>query len=314
MSIKSLFKRLLPIYKGYALLQDELRKWKKGLWPPGHYYSPIVNEKDIPKAVSIDYEAFIQGVDLNEEFQLGLLDKLKTLYENGLFPDSKEDASRYYFDNDYFGYSDGITLHLLMRYFEPKKIVEVGSGFSSALMLDTNDRFFDGKIQLKFIEPYPEERLLSLTGKNDQYFIVKDFVQNVANDVWDALGENDILFIDSSHVSKYRSDVNFLFFNVFPRLKKGVIVHIHDVFFPFEYPLLWLQQGRFWNEAYLLHAFLQYNNAFEIILFSSFLEGKHREWYEVNMPLCLKEHKTIVLNGVAHPIRTTGQSIYLRRK
>jgi hypothetical protein len=86
------------------------------------------------------------------------------------------------------------------------------------------------------------------------------------------------------------------------------------VFFPFEYPLEWLQQGRSWSEAYLLRAFLQFNKDFEIILFTSFLEGKHKDWFNTHMPLCLKVHKKIVVNGKESFIPTTGQSIYIRKK
>jgi len=281
---------------------------------PGHYYSPNHNLSDLPEKVVIDYHADLPGIDLNEKAQLNTLSRLKELYRENIYSDSKQEGKRYYFDNDYFGYSDGIFLNGVIRDVKPKRIIEVGSGFSSSLMLDTNDEFMGGAIILKFIEPYPEERLLKLINENENCTIIKDFVQNVGSEIWNELQENDILFIDSSHVSKYHSDVNFLFFEVFPNLKPGVIIHIHDVFFPFEYPLEWLKQGRSWSEAYLLRAFLQYNNAFEIILFPSFLEGKHTDWFKANMPLCLKVHKKIVVDGKEVDINTTGQSIYIRKK
>lgn len=294
--------------------EAEVSIWKKGVFVPGHYYSPLLNEKDIPETIHVNYCSEIPGVDLNEELQRNLLEKLKFFYNENLFPFSKNATSRYYFDNDFFGYSDAIFLNAIIREFKPKQIVEIGSGFSSAVMLETNEKYRNGEIKLQFIEPYPEERLLQLIGKDENCLVIKDFVQNVADEVWDSLEENDILFIDSSHVSKYNSDVNFLFFHVLPRLKPGVIIHIHDIFFAFEYPAEWLKQGRSWTEAYLLRAFLQYNKNFEIILFTSFLEGKHRVWFESNMPLCLKTHKTISVNGKVSIIKTTGQSIYIRRK
>ncbi|MES2648330.1 MAG: class I SAM-dependent methyltransferase [Bacteroidota bacterium] len=310
--IKNFIKSILK-YKSLPAAQYELRVWKKGFVPPGHYYSAIPDEACINKG-TIDYKTIIPGVDLNEPFQLQLLEKLKLFYTPGLFPETKQENCRYYFDNDYFGYSDGICLHSLMMEYKPKRIVEIGSGFSSALMLETNDKYFNGQIELTFIEPYPEERLLQLIRESETNLVVKDFVQNTSDDIWDSLEENDILFIDSSHVSKYGSDVNHLFFYVLPRLKPGVIIHIHDVFFPFEYPFEWLKQGRSWTEAYLLRSFLQYNDHFEIILFPSLLEGKYRPWYELNMPLCLKTHKTIEVNGVMNTIETTGQSIYIRKR
>ena len=112
------------------------------------------------------------------------------------------------------------------------------------------------------------------------------------------LEENDILFIDSTHVAKIGSDVNYLFFEVLPRLRAGVYVHVHDIFHPFEYPRAWIYEGRAWTEAYMLRAFLTFNTAFEIVLFNTFLERFHRERFAHKMPLCL---------------RNEGGSIWLRR-
>ncbi len=84
----------------------------------------------------------------------------------------------------------------------------------------------------------------------------------------------DILFIDSTHVSKIGSDVNRLIFDILPALPRGVVVHFHDIFFPFEYPLEWLYEGRAWNEAYLLRAFLSYNKSFKILFWNSYLQAK----------------------------------------
>ncbi|MBF0510802.1 MAG: class I SAM-dependent methyltransferase, partial [Candidatus Omnitrophica bacterium] len=105
---------------------------------------------------------------------------------------------------------------------------------------------------------------------------------------FDELGENDILFVDSSHVSKTGSDVNHILFNILPKLNKGVLIHFHDIFYPFEYPKPWVLEGRCWNEDYLLRAFLSYNNSFEIVVFNTFLEHFHEDWFKENMPLCLK--------------------------
>ena len=101
------------------------------------------------------------------------------------------------------------------------------------------------------------------------------------------LQENDILFIDSTHVSKLNSDVNRIIFNILPALKKGVLIHFHDIFWPFEYPKTWVKEGRAWNEAYLLRAFLEYNTDFEILFFSHYTHLFNREWIAANMPLFL---------------------------
>lgn len=293
---------------------DTLKKEAVEFVKPGHYYSAVHDLNALPENIAIDYNQPLDDIDLNERGQLDLLNSLKQYYNEDLFPISKEVGKRYYFDNDFFGYSDGLFLNAMMREFKPKRIVEIGSGFSSALMLDISERFLSGSVNLEFIEPYPEERLMTLIKNNENCTITKTFVQNTANATWELLDANDLLFIDSSHVSKFNSDVNYLIFNVFPKLKSGVIIHIHDIFFPFEYPVEWLQQGRSWSEAYLIRAFLQNNNDYEIILYSSFLEGKYHDWFESNMPLCLKVHKRIVVDGKESFITTNGQSIYIRKK
>jgi hypothetical protein len=108
--------------------------------------------------------------------------------------------------------------------------------------------------------------------------------------MFEALEAGDILFIDSSHVSKLGSDVHYLMFEVLPALRPGVWVHIHDIFHPFEYPIQWYDEGRAWNEAYVVRAFLQYNKAWQIEHFSSFMIARHEEWYRKHMPLVLRLH------------------------
>ena len=238
----------------YKNLADKYNKFN----PPGHYYSPIPGEEDIPDSILIDYNLSIPGIDLKPETQWALLGELKQYYNKSIFPSEKVEDARYYFDNDYFGYSDGIILAELLQLFNPKKIIEIGSGFSSALMLDVNEKLLNNSIDLTFIEPFPEERLCNLIYADDKCSIIKDFVQNVDIEIWHGLKENDILFIDSSHVLKFGSDVESLFLKVIPLLNKGVIVHIHDVFFPFEYPVEWLKQGRAWNESILLEITYSY--------------------------------------------------------
>jgi hypothetical protein len=90
-------------------------------------------------------------------------------------------------------------------------------------------------------------------------------------------------------VSKLNSDVNHLLFEIFPRLKRGVFIHIHDVFFPFEYPIEWLEEGRAWNESYILRAFLQFNDHFKMRFFNTYLFEKHRAWFQEKMPRCLAQ-------------------------
>lgn len=269
-----------PISKFSTILQNLRALYR---YPPGHFYSPLNDVKNIN---STKQETSLKGIDLREAEQIELLEKLKEFYHE--MPFSKtEDSLRYSFGNPFFCESDGTMLYSFLRYLQPKKLVEVGSGYSSALMLDTAQQFnLDTKFT--FIEPYPE-RLYGVIKNDDKQKteILEQSVQSIPIHKFEELEENDVLFIDSSHVSKHQSDVNFLFFEVLPSLKKGVVIHIHDIFYPFDYPKAWIERGRAWNEGYLLKAFLQYNHHFQIELFNDYIINHKKEWFKKKMPLCL---------------------------
>jgi predicted O-methyltransferase YrrM len=220
--------------------------------------------------------------------QLEFMESLKGYYHQIPFGKRAKPDVRYYFENDQFSYSDAIILYSMLRYLAPARIIEVGSGFSSAAMLDTKDFFLNPNTEITFIEPYPE-RLRSLLKENDtRYQIIEAPVQTLNSEIFSVLAAGDVLFIDSTHVAKTGSDVNYLFFEVLPKIKPGVYVHVHDVFPNFEYPEQWVMQGRSWNEDYLLRAFLMFNSDFEIVLMNSWLAEVATSWFRKNMPLCLK--------------------------
>ena len=273
-------------------------------YQPGHYYSPIPSNYDILER-SERHSENADGIDLNEKYQLELLNKMKWYYEDFPYTDGSVDNLRYDPENVYYYDSDAIFLYGVMRHFEPSNIIEVGSGFSSSLMMDTNEMFLGSKADLTFIDP-DAKRLMSILRNEDTIDndIITKCVQDVDISAFQKLRENDILFIDSSHVIKTGSDVNFILFEILPSLRKGVLIHFHDIFYPFVYPRKWLLNGRFWNEAFGLRTFLQYNSAFEIILFNTFLQKYHEDWFASNMPLCLR-----------HRNRTFAQSgsIWLRK-
>ena len=184
--------------------------------------------------------------------------------------------------------------------YKPKNIIEIGSGFSSALMLDINGQEFDNKINLTFIDPNPEDRLNSLIKDADRKTatIIKGFIQDVDTSVFDKLSANDILFVDNSHVSKTGSDVNHTFFEIFPRLKKGTLIHIHDIFNGFMYPKEWIFDTKVnWNEIFLCRAFLMYNQSFEILLFPDYL----------------KDHSPEIFDDFPYLKKSRPQSLWLRK-
>ncbi len=160
------------------------------------------------------------------------------------FKSEKQNNLRYQFENGFYSYTDAIMLYSMIRYYKPKRIIEIGAGFSSSVMLDTNELFFENAINLTFIDPYAD-RLYSLITENDKKTatIIETNVQLTPLIVFEKLEQGDILFVDSAHVTKTGSDVNYILFEILPALKKGVLVHFHDVFYPFEYPKDWVFNG-----------------------------------------------------------------------
>ena len=261
--------------------------------PGGSFYSPIPSLKEVRRDEERIFDRSLRqlgGIELRQEEQLELLEELGQFYGQQPFTEKPTAGARYFFDNGYFSYSDALLLYRMIRYAKPKRIIEIGSGYSSFVMLDTSERFFDNSIQMTFIDPYPE-RLQSRLTDNDLKTVnlIPKRVQDVDLERFSELGDGDILFVDSSHVSKVGSDLNHILFEIIPRLSKGVFVHFHDIHYPFEYHTEWiLKRQWFWNEAYILRAFLQYNSAFTVRIWNQFL-GKHfPERVEKSMPLALK--------------------------
>lgn len=244
---------------------------------PGHYYSPLPDTAFVEKNASrlfYDRMQSLPGIDNNWAGQQLLIEaclKCSADYQPAASAEAaRKTGARYYADNPFFSYLDAFAYYGLLRHYQPKKIVEVGSGFSSALALDVSETFLKPRPKLDFIEPYPERlRQLLRPGDLEHTTLHEKPVQDVPLEIFQALNAGDMLFIDSSHVSKIGSDVNFLFLEVFPRLAPGVIIHIHDVFWPFEYPKSWLDEGRSWNELYLLRALISNSNRYRILLFNS---------------------------------------------
>jgi hypothetical protein len=154
--------------------------------------------------------------------------------------------------------------------YKPAHVVEIGSGFSSAALLDCAE-YLSFNTKFAFVDPFPD-RLNALLRPADKLNceVHSCRVQDIDTKVFDSLGSNDLLFIDSSHVSKVGSDVNFLVHEILPSLQSGVLIHIHDIYWPFEYPEKWFKSGICWNEAYLVRAFLSNNSDFQIVCFSDY--------------------------------------------
>ena len=294
--------RRLPLVRDIVnerrLHQEEIRRLAGELesyrtWvPPGHFYSPIPPIEEIrskEERIFRQLPKIFPGIDLNEAEQVQLMNRFEGYYKDLPFKREKQDGLRYFFENPNYSYSDAIIYYCMLRDSRPKRIVEIGSGYSSCVALDTNERFFGNNIDCTFIEPYPN-LLRSLLREDDaqRIRILECNLQSVELKEFGRLTAGDILFVDSTHVSRIDSDVNYIIFEILPALSPGVLIHFHDVFFPFEYPKEWIYEGRAWNEIYILRAFLQYNDQFKIIFFNTFLQTAYRSQFVEKMPLCLE--------------------------
>jgi Methyltransferase domain len=267
--------------------------------PPGHFYSPIPSDAEIAEHAGFNWNrTALPGIDLNQAGQLELLKEFARGYSDLPFGEEPREGLRYHYGNPNYSYSDATFLVSMVRHLKPKRFIEVGSGDSSCALLDARDHFLGGQLDVTFIEPYPQYLKELLGSESRDMRILEQRLQDVDLAEFESLEAGDVLFIDSTHVSKVGSDVNHLIFEILPRLASGVHVHIHDIFWPFEYPNDWLVQGRAWNENYILRAFLEFNANYEIALFGHWAVTTHSEWFAEHMPNCLKN---------------AGGSIWLRR-
>jgi hypothetical protein len=257
-------------------------------YPPGHFHSPLLDIEGLgPEDRSLPFDGAEEweNIDLLPNEQREFYKDLITRFPLSTpFPNQKTDGHRYYSDNCWFVWGDAFVLSGIIRREKPKRIVEVGSGFSSAVMLDTlaHSSF---SVELTFIEPKPR-RLHSLFTPQDEFSttVINRSIQEVPSSVFDQLEANDILFIDSSHVVKIGSDVSFILLRILPKLRPGVIVHFHDIFYPHSYPSEWIRQGRAWNESLFLRAFLLGNSQFKIMGFNQFAKSAFPEIFRDTIP------------------------------
>ena len=238
-----------------------------------HYYQPIFDVHELPDDTWAEPNEMV-GVDLNEAGQLLLLDKFNYQDELIKLPRHEQKRSLDFHHNDSFGPADAEMLYNMVRHFKPNRVIEIGSGYSTRMMklaLDKNRAEGTDSTHI-CIEPYEMPWLESL-GVDE---VVREKVENLSIGFFDTLEQNDILFIDSSHVIRPGGDVLYEFLNIIPKLRRGVIVHVHDVFLPYEYPRQWIvEKRRFWNEQYLLHAFLAFNSFVEVLAAVHWLDKNH---------------------------------------
>jgi len=169
------------------------------------------------------------------------------------------------------------VLYSLLRIHRPSRVLEVGSGYTTMLIssaLRRNRELGLGVADLTVVNPHPESGPPGhLDGASK---VIRARIQDAGRAELSALQAGDVLFIDASHVLSIGSDVQYLIGEVVPRLAAGVLIHFHDVFFPFEYPRRWvMEEHRFWSEQYALQAFLAFNESFETLWSSSWMAAEH---------------------------------------
>ena len=253
-----------------------------GRFPNGHFYSPVIDVAQVEASATRIWpsQPEVLGIDFRHEDQLALLADVFPRYIRDYdYPATPPDPARphaFVDANPAFAWLDSRALFVLLRHWAPRQVIEVGSGHSTLLMADVNRRHLGGSARIVSVEPYPPEFLSPLPEGVGELIALP--VQEVPLERFEALEAGDVLFIDSSHVSKIGSDVNHLVFEVLPRLAVGVHVHFHDIFLPQDYPREWvLDLGIYWNEQYLLRALLMYSRAFRVTFGSTYASTACRD-------------------------------------
>ena len=213
------------------------------------------------------------------------------------------DAASYHWNNDFWRGTDALVHYSLLRHLRPTRIVEIGCGWSSLLMaraLAMNDHDGSPAKSVHQIEPYPRRELLAQLPAS--WTMEETLLQRASPASVEALGAGDVLFYDGSHVAKAGSDVNWFFFELLPKLAPGVVVHVHDIFCPADYPETWIfERGQTWNEQYVLQAFLMFNDEFEVLLANAALVSEHRD-------------EVVELLGSTPEEISGGGSVWIRRR
>ena len=226
---------------------------------PVHYYSPIPDVGRLPKTVFDDLND-CRGLELNSGEQQRFLEESVAKYRTEFVPRVNSGLSQV----------DSFVLYSMIRLRQPKVFIEIGSGESTKISLEalTQNRAVGVKSRFVAIEPFPRQYLREI--RDEGFQLIERNVQDVSLSTF---ADADILFIDSSHVSKIGSDVNYEMLSIIPRLKVGAMVHWHDIMIPGDYPRSWIEGGRmFWNESYMVHAFMLYNKSFKISWASRYMQ------------------------------------------
>ena len=248
------------------------------------YYQPLINpKKHLKKSLHEDRD--LPGIDLNTAEQLTLLGQFDYNEELIKIPLTSKSDTEFFYNNGAYGSGDAEYLYNMIRHFKPCRIIEIGSGLSTLMTQNAikQNQMDNPGYQCKHIciEPYEMPWLQKLDIE-----LRRKLVEEVPIEEFQQLQENDILFIDSSHIIRPQGDVLFEYLQLLPRINKGVIVHIHDIFTPKDYPEDWvIKEHRLWNEQYLLEAFLTGSDSYRIIGAVNYLSNHYRDEFSAKCPI-----------------------------
>lgn len=283
---------IMRMYKETEKRSRKMRATKKiflrfGVWPLwDHYYEPLFNVKNLRH--SLRDIRNLPGFDMNKDKQIALLESFDYSEELRQLPvefPGKEGV--FYFNNPSFGTGDSEILYSIVRKFKPKKIIEIGSGFSTLMTKEAIQKnrmeSEEGQYECEYIciEPYENPWL-----ENIGVTLIRKKLEDVEAEIFEQLEAGDILFIDSSHIIRPQGDVLTEYLEILPLIKSGVLVHIHDIFTPRDYLDEWLyDQVRFWNEQYLLEAFLTCNDKYRVLLAVNYMSHENYELISKRCPM-----------------------------
>jgi predicted O-methyltransferase YrrM len=296
-----------PVFAAVARTGDGSTEClRHGFLPvPLHFYQPVFDPDTIGSG-SWERRHPMPGLRFSPERQLDYLRQLAKYGGECEWPARTDRRGGYHYENGAFGYSSACLLHAVIRQNRPGKVVEVGAGMSTLVIagaLQANQAAGDRAAELVSVDPYPSRVLGALPA--ERLRMVASPVEQVPLEEFTSLRGGDLLFIDSSHVVRTAGDVTFLYLEVLPRLAPGVIVHVHDIQFPYEYPRVYAD-GKggpryFWTEQYLLQAFLTLNSQFDVLLAGHFLQRDHLEAFVRSFP------------GLRPEAHRVTSSFYMRR-
>jgi hypothetical protein len=273
-----------------------------------HFYSPVPDIEELRRRRVWARRSDLSGIDFRPQAQLGLLAALGAEFgqECDWPPKLNRKHGKFFTENNTFSFSCAAALHCMLRWLKPRRVFEIGSGYSSLIISAALQRNVqDGQLPAEYtiVDPYPGSTVTQgLPGLTE---VRQQPVEHLDPGVFKALGENDFLFIDSGHTVKTGGDVNFLILDVLPRLAPGVVIHFHDIPLPCEYHEVYFTNPSFrvfWTEAYLLQAFLACNRDFEVLLGMWWIMTDHRSAFQAAF-----SH----YNPTCHLL--TSQSFWIRR-